>query len=116
MPSSFVPLLYGLAEPPFLTGFLGPEFADVQKFFAEVLDYVQPVIWDDAEMLYIVGLGAHLFEYIFPGGALVWIARSEKYRRRYRELCPNGIDPNVFLNRGYYGEYYFGQASVEAGY
>ncbi len=72
-------------------------------FFKEVLEYVLPIIENDAEMLYIVGLGA-------------WIARSEEYRRRYRELYPNGIEPNIFLNRGYYGEYYFGQASVEGGY
>ncbi len=107
---------YGQAEPPFLTGFEGPEFDDVQTFFKDVLDYVLPIIENDAEMLYIVGLGAHLFEYIFPGGESVWIARSEEYRRRYRELYPNGIEPNIFLNRGYYGEYYFGQASVEGGY
>ena len=107
---------YGLAEPPHITGFDGRDFSDVQTVFAEVLSFVEPRINDDAEMLYIVGLGAHLFDYIFPGGEAVWARKSAEYRRRYRKLCPTGIDPNTFLNRGYYGDYYFRQASVAGGY
>jgi hypothetical protein len=107
---------YGLAEPAFLTGFLGSEFDDVHEFFNDVFEYVQPEIENDPEMLYTLGLGAHLFGLMLPGGHGVWDRRSEEYRRLYRHLCPQGIDPTIFLNRGYYGEYYFDQASVEGGY
>lgn len=107
---------YGNVEPPFLTGFEGPEFDDLQQVFAEVYEYVRPTIKADAEMLYVVGLGASLFGFVLPGGEKIWDERAEEYRRKYRELCPNGIDPNIFLNRGYYGDYYFGHASVEGGF
>ena len=107
---------YGLAEPPNLTGFAEHEVDKLPGFFAEVFDYVQPAIDADAEMLYTVGLGAHLFGYLLPGGERIWDRRSEEYRQRYRQLCPNGIDPSIFLNRGYYGHYYYGHASVEMGY
>lgn len=103
---------YGLAEPPFLTGFLGPEFDDVQEFFAEVFEHVRPDIENDPEMLYTIGLGARLFGYMLPGGEKVWDPKSEEFRRRYRHLCPEGLDPSIFSNRGYYGEYYSHQAGV----
>ena len=107
---------YGLAEPPFLTGFERPELDDLPNVFAKVFDYVQPNIERDAEMLYVVGLGADLFGCLLPGGERIWDPRSKEYRRRYRELCPKGIDPRIFLDRGYYGDYYLAQATVEGGY
>lgn len=107
---------YGLAEPPFLTGFEPPELDDLPIVFGEVFEYVQPDIESDSEMLYVVGMGAHLFGYLLPGGERIWDSRSEEYRKRYRELCPKGIDSIIFRDRGYYGEYYFDQASVEGGY
>jgi hypothetical protein len=107
---------YGLIEPPFLTGFEGPEFDDVQGLFAEVYDYVEPTIETDAEMLYVVGLGAHLFGFVLPGGERVWGERADRFRLLYRKLSGNGIDPNIFNDRGYFGDYYFHQSSVVDGY
>jgi hypothetical protein len=107
---------YGSAEPQYLTGFQDSDVGDLQRIFTEVFEYIQPDIQNDAEMLYVVGLGAHLFGYLLPGGETIWDRRSEEYRRRYREVCPNGLDPVIFLDRGYYGHYYYGQARVEGGY
>jgi hypothetical protein len=39
-----------------------------------------------------------------------------EYRKRYRDLLPNGIDPTIFHNRGAYGAYYCGQAKISGGY
>ena len=107
---------YGLAEPPFLTGIELSESAELQPVFAEVFEYVQPSIEDDAEMLYVVGLGAHLFGYLLPGGERVWNERAERFGVLYRELSKGGLDPNIFQGRGYFGDYYFHQSSVVGGY
>jgi hypothetical protein len=107
---------YGLAEPPFLTGMEPEELGDLQPLFAEVFEYVQPSIQNDAEMLYVVGLGAHLFGYLLPGGERIWDKRAEEFRHLYRELSPGGLAPEIFRHRGYFGDYYFSQASVVGGY
>jgi hypothetical protein len=69
----------------------------------------------DAEALYVVGLMAHLAPWLL-GREDEWTARSEAYRSRYRQLLPNGIDPDVFNGRGAYGDYFRGQARVADGY
>lgn len=82
---------------------------------SEVHGYFEPQIYDDAEMLYVFGLAANMFWYMFDN-ASEWEKRSIEYQRRYRALLPNGIDPKVFQNRGAYGEYYSGQSEIEGGY
>ena len=107
---------YGMIEPPHLTGFLEEEiFCELDDTFNEVHDYFEPQIYNDAEILYVFGLAANMFWYVFKDTE-IWKQRGEDYQQRYRELAPNGIDPTIFENRGAYGEYYRGQAEIENGY
>lgn len=45
-----------------------------------------------------------------------WEKRSIEYRKKYRALSPDGINPSIFRNRGAYGAYYEEQAKIEGGY
>lgn len=108
---------YLMAEPPHLTGlseYLNPtlDFSDV---FHEVHAHFEPGIRDDVEMLYVVGLMAHLFPYLLGDEDKI-CELSEKYRERYRSLSPRGVSAEVFANRGAYGDYFGGQAQVAGGY
>ncbi len=57
---------YGLAEPVHITGFdISDTLTDeLRETFNLVHTYIQPSITTDAEMLYVVGLMAHLFPYL----------------------------------------------------
>jgi hypothetical protein len=70
---------------------------------------------EDAEALYVVGLMAHLSPYLL-GDNDEWEARSARYRMRYREILPDGIDPATFEGQGAYGDYFRGQVTVKGGY
>ncbi len=108
---------YMLCEPPFLTGL--PHDSDdslaLAEHFNEVHRHFSPSIMQDAEMLYVVGLMANLFPWLL-GDEQVWNRTSETYRRAYRRLTPNGVDPGIFEGRGAYGDYFGGQARVVGGY
>jgi hypothetical protein len=108
---------YGLIEPGHLTGFFENKelTSELNQMLSEVHDYFEPQIYDDAEMLYVFGLAANMFWYMFDN-ASEWEKRSIEYQKRYRALMPNGIDPGIFQNRGAYGEYYSGQAEIDGGY
>ncbi len=108
---------YGLVEPSHLTGFSGhPDGSDgLNEMLSEVHSYLEPQLTADAEILYVMGLAAHLFWFMFRDPK-VWEQRAVDYRRRYRTLAPNGIDPGVFRDRGAYGHYYARQAAVKNGY
>jgi hypothetical protein len=119
---------YGMCEPPFLTGFglnadgsfrrfqpSDEEMTELPAMFNQVHEYIQPIILDDAEMLYVVGLMANLFPWLL-GNTTEWMERSDMYRRQYRALKPNGVDPAVFQGRGMYGDYFMGQAKAVDGY
>jgi len=108
---------YGMIEPSQYTNFTETESerAELNQTLFEVHEYFAPTIKDDAEMLYTVGVMAHMFWFMFEHDRY-WEQISKDYQVRYRELEPNGIDPTVFDGRGYYGEYYGGQARVEDGY
>jgi hypothetical protein len=108
---------YGMIEPEHLTGFSESEnlTQELNKIFSEIHDHFESQIHQDAEMLYVFGLAAHMFWYMFDETG-IWEKRSQKYQIRYRELMPDGINPEIFLNRGAYGEYYAGQAEVKDGY
>jgi hypothetical protein len=66
-------------------------------------------------MLYAVGLMAHLFPYLL-GDEAEFEALAREYRSLYRSLAPRGISPEVFGDRGAYGEYFAGQCQVAGGY
>jgi hypothetical protein len=108
---------YGLVEPEHITGFTKAEEEkrELNQVFTEVHAYFEPQINGDAEMLFTVGLAAHMFWYMFDD-APVWEERAERYRHLYRALLPDGINPKIFSGRGAYGEYYAGQAAVAGGY
>jgi hypothetical protein len=108
---------YMLIQPPHLTGFdeTRVSSADLVAMFTEVHDHLAPANNDDAEALYAVGLMSHLAPWLL-GDHASWEARSEEYRRTYRRLKPNGLDPSYFEGRGAYGRYFAGQAAVKDGY
>ena len=108
---------YLLLEPPHLTGLdrKDPLTERLQRAFNEVHDYFAPTMAADAEMLYVVGLMAHMTPWLL-GQNEVWEDRATRYRVLYRQLAPTGIDPAVFEERAAYGEYFSGQARVKDGY
>ncbi len=115
---------YGLCEPAHITGFethdmrsdgLPAWYDQLQDTFNQVHKAIEFQIDDDPEMLYVVGLMAHLFPYLL-GDEREWTDRSERYRQRYRTLLPTGISPSVFEHRGAYGDYFAHQARVEGGF
>lgn len=86
------------------------------KTFTDVHAYFEPEIDKDAEMLYTVGLAAELFWFMFPYDDRLWEKRGIEYQKLYRALSPDGIDPDIFHGRGYYGDYFEGQAKVANSY
>jgi hypothetical protein len=106
---------YGIIEPKHITGF--PETEEMRQeliiMLNKVHSYFEPQIHQDAEMLYVVGLIAHMHWFMLDDDvevAKVWEERSEKYHKQYRALSPNGIDSTIFFNRGAYGDYFARQA------
>ena len=116
---------YGLVEPAFITGFETREDTkyilrdglteELQLIFRQVHDYFEPMLYEDPEMLYVVGLMANIFPYVL-GNSDEWENRSVEYRKRHRKLLPNGVPPDVFKDRGAYGEYFYGHAKNKNGY
>jgi hypothetical protein len=108
---------YGIIEPRHITGF-PDDTATHQKLQAtleEMHSYFEPQLNDDPEVLYVVGLPAHMFWFMFEN-AKVWQLRAARYRARYRELVPKGLSPDVFTGRGAFGDYYARQVAVEGGF
>src|ERR1700733_3026905 len=66
----------------------------------------------DVEALYACGLMAHLSPWLL-GPVEIWGARSNAYRASSQELAPNGISPDVFTERGGYGEYFRSHALLK---
>ena len=108
---------YLMCEPGHLTGLdASPvDESSLAGVFRDVHDYFRPSIKSDPEMLYVVGLMAHLFPYLL-GDEPQWTSVAEAYRKSYRALVPEGLSPSLFVNRGAYGEYFAGQTSVVNGY
>jgi hypothetical protein len=98
---------YLLEEQPQYTGYDPTLIEDDQltKNFNEVHDLFAPEIRQDSEMLYTVGLMSELFPWLL-GDENLWIARSLEYRNLYKLLEPNGLEPELFENRGEYGKYF----------
>jgi hypothetical protein len=106
---------YGLVEPPFVFGEYDVEEDRLQETFNEVFEYFRPQMDSDPEFLYVVGLAAHLFPFML-GNETEWENRAIEFQKKYRQLKPDGIEPQVFENRGAYGKYYGHMAKVEGGY
>ena len=108
---------YGIIEPEHLTGFLddAETVRELNNSLAAVHTAFEPEIDDDPEMLYAFGLAANMFWFMFENPK-EWKRISIEYRRRYRELKPNGLDVSIFSSRGAYGAYYAGQAATKNGY
>lgn len=109
---------YCNVEPPHITGFdeaivnseeLAQLFHDVYATFADG-------IMNDAECLFVVGLIAQLTPWLLGEDVSVWEARSVEFRRRYRQLYPEGLPPSHFANRGAYGDYFSRQVVVPGGF
>ncbi len=58
---------YGMIEPEHLTGFSesANSTQELNEIFAEIHDYFESQIYQDAEMLYAFGVAAHMFWYMF---------------------------------------------------
>lgn len=112
---------YGIIEPKHITGFPNNEETrqELIQMLNEVHEFFEPQILQDIEMLYVVGLIAHMHWFMLDADiekAKIWEKRGKDYHYHYRTLKPNGIDSSNFLNRGAYGKYFEGQAKVEGGY
>jgi hypothetical protein len=112
---------FGIIEPVQLTGFPDTEEMrhELKLMFKEVHARFESQIYQDAEMLYVVGVIAQMHWFMLDDEieiAKAWEARGQKYHEQYRALAPHGIDPLIFLNRGAYGDYFAGQAKVVEGY
>ncbi len=108
---------YGIVEPEHITGFPEDDRTkrELNNMLASVHSSIEPTIHKDAEMLYAVGLAAHMFWFMFDDSSR-WQELAADYRVRYRTLTPNGLDPADFDGRGAYGAYYGRQAAIVGGY
>jgi hypothetical protein len=108
---------YSYVEPPNSTGLAESiTWAELQSSFVEATGYLLPdgERSEDAEALYTVGLMAHLVPFFEKPEE--WLARSVRYRAAYRKICPSGIDPKLFVDRGFYGKYFHGHAVLKNAY
>jgi hypothetical protein len=108
---------YMMVEPPFLTGVDRTRIPQesLPGLFREVHDFLAPLESQDMEALYVFGLMAHLFPWVL-GDEREWETRSAEYRTAYRKLAPDGVRPDVFVGRGFYGDYFRHQAAGRNGY
>lgn len=104
-------------EPPYLTGSDGTAHATEEHHAAVALvhDAFASTIMQDAEMLFVVGVMATLAARCL-GDEAAWLARGDTYLAACGRLSPDGIAPDVFDGRGYYGHYFVGHARRHAGW
>jgi len=108
---------YGMIELKHITGFEESidTFHALEKMFEEVHSFFEPGINDDAEKLYVVGLVTHMQWFMFSNREK-WEAISIEYRKAYRSLAPEGIEPTIFDDRGAYGDYFGRHARLKDAY
>jgi len=108
---------YLLCEPSFVTGLDDRAIpaSTLARVFHEAHEHFRVTLHSDAEMLYAVGLMAHLFPYNLGEPAEIE-ALAQRYRSLYRTLAPQGLSPDVFAARGAYGAYFAHQSRVAGGY
>lgn len=94
---------YLSVEPPHLTGLdeVRTPVSSLASVFNAAHDRLLPTgtDTDDVEALYVAGLAAPLCPWVL-GETSLWIARSEAYRVRYRQLMPGGISPADHIRAG----------------
>ena len=105
---------YGMIEPSFVFGDCN-DGDELCKTFHDVLRYFEPVLPNDPELLYVIGLPLSMWPWMF-GDEEFWETTAKRFRAQYRELTPNGLSPSVFADRGEFGNYYASQVSVEGGF
>ena len=105
-------------EPPHLTGLdeANVRSDELPQLFQDVYDTLAEGIMDDVECLYAVGLMAQLTPWLLGGDIATWEMRSAEFRKRYRSLLPDGLQPAHFDGRGAYGDYFAGQVNVPGGF
>ena len=105
-------------EPPHLTGLDEGvvSSAELPQLFHDVYETFLDGIMDDAECLFVVGLMAQLFPWAVGGDVRTWEARSEEFRKRYRQIRPEGLPASHFEGRGAYGDYFSSQVTVTGGF
>jgi hypothetical protein len=98
---------YCNVEPPPLTGFIGDAVnsSELPQIFGEVYETFADQILENPECLYVVGLMA-LSPWPLGDDVAIWEARSEEFRKIYRELVPDGLPSSQFTGRGAFGEYF----------
>lgn len=74
---------YGLIEPPFVFGEYDEKIDKLQETFHDVFRYFEPRLDEDVELLYVIGLPAHMFPFIL-GDERTWEIRAAQYRETYR--------------------------------
>ncbi len=105
-------------EPPHLTGYDESTCSSAQLpgLFSAVYETFADSVFDDAEVLYVVGLIAQLTPWLLGGEVEIWEVRSRDFRAQYRALVPEGLSPSIFEGRGAYGDYFAGQVQVPGGF
>lgn len=96
---------YSCAEPNTYTGLPDPDEEDTASIFREVFTHLGGEASEDAEVLYAVGLMAHLFpDCIGPENE--WKEIAKRCFQKAHSFRPAGFHPSDFSGRGYYGEYF----------
>ena len=88
---------YVIIEPSHITGFARSEQEglELNQVLFNVHEYFKDKMTDDAEMLYVFGLMASMEWYMLEHN-LYWKQVGIEYKKRYRDLEPDGLDPSIF--------------------
>jgi hypothetical protein len=104
---------YLIEEPALHTDYnlIVVENSKLTTIFNEVYDSFALEIRHDPEMLFTIAVMGEITPWAL-GDENLWIARSLEYRNLYAQLEPNGLEPELFENRGEYGKYFAHQLKV----
>lgn len=97
------------ADPPFVTGMA--EDPSATQLWFDVFDYFGGEESSDAEFLHVAGMMVHIFPWAL-GDEGTWEAIAQRMKLRSFDLRPGGFPPELFGDRGDFGEYFASQARV----
>ena len=107
--ASSVPLLVLVFEPTNLSGLAGVE--PQKKFIDEVFEFLGGENANDVEILFVVAVMAEV-----AAGCLGDEHRWERVAINFRSRLNGSVPaPDIFAERGAYGEYFAHQAHVQSG-
>ena len=88
-------------------GYFGIQYDIEEKIeeFLSIRDHFNILNSGDAELYYSFGLMLSLFPNYF-GNEDDILELAKRYQDKYMEILPEGIQPEIFINRGLYGEYF----------